>query len=87
MIESGELLPDLPRSRIEAAMIANDDELTVMLQCITCLQQQGGHRRTVEVNPNHYRAPSSGFWMEIDRMQLEVREFLSQHASELAGGV
>jgi hypothetical protein len=31
-----------------------------------------------------YRATVSGFLAEIDRMQLEVREYLSLHPRELA---
>ncbi|HEX4611624.1 MAG TPA: hypothetical protein VH092_25740 [Urbifossiella sp.] len=38
-----------------------------------------------EPNPANYRAAAAGFLAEIDRMQREVREFLSLHPSELAG--
>ena len=42
------------------------------------------HLRNAESNPVNYRAAVSGFLAEIDRMQLEVREYLSFHPRELA---
>jgi hypothetical protein len=36
----------------------------------------------VEVNPANYHLAVSGFLAEIDRMQLEVREYLSRHPAE-----
>jgi hypothetical protein len=33
----------------------------------------------------NYRAAVSGFLAEIDRMQLEVREYFSIHPAELTG--
>jgi hypothetical protein len=32
-----------------------------------------------------YRLSSSGFLAEVDRMQLEVRDYLALHPSEFAG--
>lgn len=40
--------------------------------------------RKVETNPTNYRLSASGFIAEIDRMQLEVREYLSIHPAEMA---
>lgn len=65
-------------------MIGNDHELQVTLARLARLQEQVMHLRRVEVNPANYRASSSGFLAEIDRMQLEVREYLSAHPAELA---
>ncbi len=65
-------------------MIKNEQELQTTLQRIAWMQQQVGHLRAVETNPANYRASAAGFLSEIDRMQLEVREFLSTHPSELA---
>ena len=42
------------------------------------------HLRRVEANPANYRASASGFIAEIDRMQLEIREYLSVHPTEFA---
>ncbi|QDU24074.1 hypothetical protein [Urbifossiella limnaea] len=66
-------------------MIADDRELTVTQDRITRLQQQVAHLRRTVANPANYRAAAAGFLAEIDRMQREVREFLSLHPSELAG--
>jgi hypothetical protein len=65
-------------------MIANDHELQVTLERIGRLQAQVSHLRQAETNPTNYRAAASGFLAEIDRMQLEVREYLSLHPKELA---
>ncbi len=64
-------------------MIANDRELTVTLDRIAQFQAQVVHLRRTETNPANYRAASSGFLAEIDRMQLEVREYLSLHPAEV----
>lgn len=64
-------------------MIANDHELEVILERIARFQAQAAHLRNTESNPFNYRAAVSGFVAEIDRMQLEVREYLSLHPKEL----
>ena len=65
-------------------MIANDRELQVTLERVARFQAQVAHLRRVETNPVNYHASVSGFLAEIDRMQLEVREYLSLHPTELA---
>jgi len=65
-------------------MIANDHELQVMLERIGRFQARVAHLRKVETNPANYHAAASGILAEIDRMQLEVREYLSTHPAELA---
>jgi hypothetical protein len=65
-------------------MIANDQELQVTLDRIARFQAQVAHLRKTETSPANYRAAVSGFLAEIDRMQLEVREYLSLHPAELA---
>ena len=64
-------------------MIANDQELGVTLERIARFQAQVAHLRKAETNPVNYRAAVSGFITEIDRMQLEVREYLSLHPAEI----
>lgn len=64
-------------------MIANEQEFQVTLERIARFQKQLAHLRQVEKNPANYRASASGFLAEIDRMQLEVREYLSLHPAEL----
>jgi hypothetical protein len=63
-------------------MIANDDELEITLERIVHFQRQVAHLRRVETNPVNFHASVSGFLAEIDRMQLEVREYLSLHPGE-----
>jgi hypothetical protein len=63
-------------------MIANDQELNVALDRIAKFQRQVSHLRTVETNPENYHGSVSGFLAEIDRMQLEVREYLSVHPAD-----
>jgi hypothetical protein len=58
-------------------MITNDQQLQTTLERITWFQNQITHLRKTETNPVNYRASVSGFLAEVDRMQLEVREYLS----------
>jgi hypothetical protein len=67
-------------------MIANNQELQVTLERIARFQAQVAHLRQVEVHPANYHAAASGFLAEIDRMQLDVREYLSTHPTELEAG-
>jgi len=64
-------------------MIANDHELIASLERIRHLQRQVAYLRQVETNPANYRLSAGGFLAEIDRMQLNVREYLSLHPGEL----
>lgn len=65
-------------------MIANDQELEATQDRIRHFQAQVAHLRNVETNPLVYRMSASGFLMEIDRMQLDVRDYLALHPSEFA---
>ncbi len=58
-------------------MITDDQQLQTTLDRIAWFQQQVARLRKTETNPVNYRAAVSGFLAEIDRMQLEVREYLS----------
>jgi hypothetical protein len=64
-------------------MIRNDQELEAMLERIRQFQQQVEKLRQVEANPQNYRLSAGGFLAEIDRMNLEVREYLWLHPSEV----
>ncbi len=66
-------------------MIANDRQLQTTLERIAWFQQQLAHLRRTEANPVNYRAAASGFLAEIDRMQLEVREYFTVLPAEDAG--
>jgi hypothetical protein len=63
-------------------MIANDRELQTTLERIAWFQKQLAHLRRTEANPVNYRAAASGFLAEIDRMQLEVRDYFSFPSTE-----
>ncbi len=65
-------------------MIANDQELQVTLERIARFQRQVSTLRESETDPANYHSSASGFLAEIDRMQLEVRDYLSLHPAELA---
>lgn len=58
-------------------MIQDDQEMEATLERIRHFQNQLAHLRKVETNPANYRLSASGFLAELDRMQLEVREYLS----------
>jgi len=64
-------------------MIRNDQELEGTKERIRYFQQQVEKLRQVETNPQNYRLSAGGYLAEIDRMNLDVREYLSLHPSEL----
>lgn len=58
-------------------MIQDDEQLHAAQRRIEWFQNQIAQLRRVETNLTNYRASVSGFLAEIDRMQLEVREYFS----------
>jgi hypothetical protein len=64
-------------------MIQNNLELETTIDRIRYFQQQLEKLREVETNPRNYRLAGGGYLSEIDRMNLEIREYLSLHPSEL----
>ncbi len=64
-------------------MIVNDAELKTRLERIDTFRRQVAELRQKETNPENYRLAVSGYLAEIDRMNLEVREFLSLLPEEL----
>lgn len=64
-------------------MIQNNLELEATIDRIRYFQQQLEKLREVETNPKNYRLAGGGYLSEIDRMNLEIREYLSLHPSEL----
>jgi len=65
-------------------MISNDEQLKVTFDRIDRFQQQIARLRQVETNPTNCRFSVEGYLSEIDRMNLEVRDYLSMHPSEVA---
>lgn len=59
-------------------MIKNDQELQTTLDRIHWFQHQVANLRNTEISPVNCRAAVSGFLAEIDRMQFDVREHLSE---------
>ncbi len=64
-------------------MINNDQELQVTFERIAYFQRQVRHLRQVETNPTNYRLSAKGYLAELDRMNLEVRDYLWLHPSEI----
>ena len=64
-------------------MLKNDKELEATKERIRYFQDQVEKLRQVETNPQNYRLSAGGYLAEIDRMNLEIREYLSLHPSEL----
>ena len=64
-------------------MIQNNQELEATLERIERFQKQVEKIREVETNPRNYELSAGGFLTEIDRMHLELAEYLSTHRSEL----
>jgi hypothetical protein len=65
-------------------MINNEQEYKATLERIAHFQKQIEHLRKTETNSENYRLSVSGFLAELDRMNLEVREYLWSHPSQLA---
>ncbi len=65
-------------------MINNEQEYKTTLERIAHFQKQIEHLRKTETNSENYRLSVSGFLAELDRMNLEVREYLWSHPSQLA---
>jgi prefoldin subunit 5 len=57
-------------------VINNDQEFQTTMQRIQYFQQQVAKLRQVETNLTNYRLSVGGYLAELDRMNLEVREYL-----------
>lgn len=64
-------------------MIQNETELEVTRKRINHFWKIVDAIRKTEKNPENYRSSAGGFLAEIDKMNREVREYLSIHPSEL----
>ncbi len=65
-------------------MIKNDQELKATMERVRHFQQQVENLRQIETNPANYRLSAGGYLEEIDRMNLEIREYLRLHPSEVS---
>ena len=64
-------------------MIHNTQEFEATLDRIERFQKQVEKLQEVETNPHNYKLSAGGFLAEIDRMNLELSEYLSTYPSEL----
>jgi len=64
-------------------MIKNDQEFQATLERIRYFQEQVEKLRQVETNATNYKLSAGGYLAEIDRMNLEIREYLWLHPSEI----
>lgn len=65
-------------------MIKNNQELQATLERIKYFQEQIAKLREVEDNPKNYRLSAGGYLAELDRMNLEVRDYLWLHPQEVS---
>ena len=57
-------------------MINNDRELETTQERLRQLERQVAQIRKTETNSENYRMSAGGFLAEIDRMNLEIRDYL-----------
>ncbi len=65
-------------------VIEHDQEFQATLKRIEHFQRQVTHLRHVETNPENYRLSVGGFLAELDRMNLEARDYLWLHPDKIA---
>ena len=63
-------------------MIKNDKELEAAQERIRQFERQVAQIRKTETNGENYRMSAAGFLAEIDRMNLEIRDYLWSVPSE-----
>jgi len=66
-------------------MISSTEELNTTMQRIARFQQQVIAVRAVATSPENYRASVGGYLAEIDRMMLEVRDYLWAPPAKASG--
>ena len=66
-------------------MIKSKAELTTTMERIARFQQQVMAVRDAATSPENYRASAGGYLAEIDRMMLEVRDYLWTPPAKASG--
>jgi hypothetical protein len=66
-------------------MIQTQREYETTLERVALFQKQIEQLRKSEANPHNYRLAAGGYLSELDRMLLEIREYLWSHPAELTG--
>ena len=64
------------QTSLGSGVIQTEQEYRATLQRIERFQRQVGQLRKTEINPHNYHLSASGFLTGLDRMHLEVREYL-----------
>jgi hypothetical protein len=63
-------------------MIKNDQELEVTQERILHFERQVAQIRRTETNTENYLMSAGGLLAEIDRMNLEIRDYLWSHPAD-----
>ena len=66
-------------------MFQSEQEYRTTLQRIERFQREVEQLRKAEANPHNYRLSAGGYLAELDRMQLDIREYLWSHPTEQSG--
>jgi archaellum component FlaC len=65
-------------------MINDDKELEATVERVQRFEQQVARLRNSESNSENYRMSAGGFLAEIERMNLEIRDYLWSHPADRA---
>jgi hypothetical protein len=65
-------------------MINNDKELETTLERVRRFEQQVARLRNSELTSENYKMSAGGFLAEINRMNLEIRDYLWSHPGDSA---
>ena len=68
-------------------MIKTDRELEVAQERILHFERQVAQIRRIETNTQNYLMSAGGLLAEIDRMNLEIRDYLWSHPAEHTAAV
>ncbi|HWY74897.1 MAG TPA: hypothetical protein VN281_04735 [Verrucomicrobiae bacterium] len=63
-------------------MIETDQELETTQERVREFERQVAQIRKTEIDPENFRMSVSGFLAEIDRMNLDIRDYLWSHPGE-----
>ena len=66
-------------------MIKSAEELKTTMERIARFQQQVMAVRAVATSPENYQASAAGYLAEIDRMMLDVRDYLWTPPAKASG--
>ena len=76
LILDSSLLIAEEREDFDLTMISNDRKLETTQKRIRQFERQVAQIRKTETNGENYRRSAAGFLADIDRMNLEIRDYL-----------